>query len=220
MMNDVVEPKPEPCDERYIIRHALIDRLFHWISAVAVLVLLLTAFLPILGIKFSWITTHWVSGFILTAAVVAHLIRAIFWQSFRDIHFGLRDIRELTATLTWLFRLSDNHPSKPGKYSPAQKLMHLSVTLTVLVALITGLMMMVKIDTPWWDRDLYWLSDQSWGIVYVLHGFSALFLMAIVMIHIYFAFRREKLMYTRSMISGTLSMTEYKDQHDPQRWQK
>jgi cytochrome b subunit of formate dehydrogenase len=98
--------------------------------------------------------------------------------------------------------------------------MHHGVSVFVLVTIITGLLMMVKIDTPFWERDPYWLSDQSWGIVYVSHGLAALFLMSIVMIHIYFSLRPEKLMYLRSMIFGWLSRAEFMDQHDPQRWRK
>ena len=49
--------------------HALPDRLFHWLSAACVLTLLGTAFLPILGLPFGWVTVHWVTGVVLIAAV-------------------------------------------------------------------------------------------------------------------------------------------------------
>ena len=38
-----------------VLRHALADRIFHWVTAAAVLTLLGTAFLPILGLSFSWV---------------------------------------------------------------------------------------------------------------------------------------------------------------------
>jgi cytochrome b subunit of formate dehydrogenase len=174
--------------------------------------------LPVIGVNFSWVTIHWVSGFLLTAIVMLHIIRACFWQGLRSMLFGVKDLKEIKTTLSWLMNLSDKKPIKPGKYSPAQKLMHHFASLFVIVALVSGLLIMVKIDTPWWDRDLYWLTDFSWGIVYVLHGLSALLLMSVVMIHIYFALRPEKMMYIRSMITGRLSKTEYLDQHDPERW--
>ena len=201
-----------------IVRHSLFDRLFHWLTAISVLVLLFTAFLPVLGLKFSWVTLHWISGFVLTAVVSVHLVRSLIWQDFRSMWFGLRDIKEIFATLGWFLKRKDSALIKPGKYSPAQKLMHHVASLIVLATIATGLVMMVKTDTPWWDRDLYWLTDENWGIIYVLHGFAALFLMVVVMIHIYFAIRPEKLMYTRSMITGKLSRDEYLDQHDPERW--
>ena len=53
-----------------VVRHALADRLFHWVGALCVLVLLGTAFLPIIGLKFGWVTIHWVTGLVLMAAVL------------------------------------------------------------------------------------------------------------------------------------------------------
>ncbi len=219
-MNDSSEGKVQGGAEQYIIRHSLIDRFFHWVSAISVLVLLLTSFLPIAGIKFSWVTLHWVFGIILTGAITFHIIRAIFCQDIGSMWFGLKDIKESIATLAWLLRMKGWALVKSGKYSPAQKMMHHGVSLFVLLTIVTGLLMMVKIDTPLWERNPYWLSDQNWGIVYVSHGAAALFLMSIVMIHIYFSLRPEKLMYTRSMISGWLSNKEFLDNHDPQRWRR
>ncbi len=219
-MNDVTDEDSQGGVGRHIARHSLIDRLFHWITAISVLILLFTAFLPILGIKFSWVTLHWISGIVLGLVVFAHIVRSFFWQDLRSMWFGVRDIKETIATLLWLLNLRSGTLFKSGKYSPAQKLMHHGVSVFVLITIITGLLMMVKIDTPFWDRDPYWLSDQSWGIVYVSHGLAALFLMSIVMIHIYFSLRPEKLMYLRSMIFGWLSRAEFLDLHDPQRWRK
>ena len=59
-------------------RHKLPDRLFHWIMAALVIILLVTAFLPILGIKFNWVTTHWIAGVFLIIATIFHLYRS-FW---------------------------------------------------------------------------------------------------------------------------------------------
>lgn len=219
-MNNLIDEKAQGGAGHYIVRHSLIDRLFHWITAISVLVLLFTAFLPISGIKFPWVTAHWVSGLVLTGAISVHIIRSLFWQDLWSMWFGLRDLKETIATLGWLLKLKGGSLIKSGKYSPAQKLMHHSVSVFVLVTIATGLFMMVKIDTPLWERDPYWLSDQNWGIVYVLHGAAALFLMSILMIHIYFSLRPEKLMYTRSMISGWLSRADFMDQHDPERWRK
>src|SRR5262244_2648814 len=41
-----------------IPRHSLGARLFHWIMAAAMFVLLITAFLPKVGIPFNWVTYH------------------------------------------------------------------------------------------------------------------------------------------------------------------
>jgi hypothetical protein len=40
----------------------------------------------------------------------------------------------------------------------------------------------------------------------------------LLMVHVYFALRPEKLWLTRSMIVGWITPEEYADQHDPERW--
>ena len=203
-----------------VSRHALIDRCFHWLTAASVLTLLATAFLPIMGIKFPWVTAHWIAGLLLTGAVVFHIIRTLFRQQLKTIWFGLRDAKDALAALGWFLKIKTTEPAKPGKYSPAQKLMHNVVTVFVLTAVITGLLMMVKIDTPFWKRNPYWLASDSWGIIYILHDFAALSLVTLVMVHVYFALRPEKLFYTRSMIKGWISREEYLREHDPERWRE
>ena len=59
-----------------VLRHHLADRLYHWTMAAALLTCLFTAFLPILGWKFAWVTAHWIAGIVLTAAIaVPHRAR-------------------------------------------------------------------------------------------------------------------------------------------------
>ena len=107
---------------------------------------------------------------------------------------------------------------KPGKYLLLQKLYHHAIALVLLTTLGTGLVMMVKVDTPFWTRDPYWLSDDTWGVIYVLHGLAALTTITLIMAHVYFALRPEKLWQTRSMILGWITGAEYAAQHDPARW--
>ena len=53
---------------------------------------------------------------------------------------------------------------------------------------------------------------------YVLHGLAGVGLIALIMVHVYFAIRPEKLVITKSMIVGTLAKDHYLEHHDPQRW--
>lgn len=201
-----------------IRRHALSDRVFHWVTAVTVLLLLGTAFLPIIGIKFPWVTIHWVAGVVLTFAVLFHIVRSLPWRRLRTMGFGPQDLRESFAGVAWSIKLKRQPPPKSGKYSPAQKLMHHVVAVLVLVTVATGLPMMVKVDTPFWERNPYWLETGTWGIIYVLHGLAALCLLSVVMVHIYFALRPEKRQYLRAMIRGWMRREEALADHDPQRW--
>ncbi|HZF29586.1 MAG TPA: cytochrome b/b6 domain-containing protein [Gammaproteobacteria bacterium] len=201
-----------------VVRHALVDRVFHWVTAACVLTLLATAFLPILGVKFDWVNIHWITGVVLTIAVLFHIVRGLFWQRIGTVWFGAADVREAAAILSATLRRS-GRPPKPGKYSFAQKLVHLFFTLVVLVAIVTGGFMLAHVETPWWRPNAYLLSGASWGVVYVLHDLSALLLVTMVMTHVYFALRPEKLLFTRAMLRGWITRREYEEHHDPTRWQ-
>ena len=202
-----------------ILRHALPDRLFHWLTAISVLSLLATAFLPILGLKFASVAPHWIAGLVLTLAVLFHLSRALRWRRLRDMWIGAADLRDAAAFMRWNLRRPGASYPKPGKYSLAQKLFHHLILTVVLTAIASGLMMMVRIDTPLWQRNPYWLAERTWGIVYVLHGLAALCLVTLIMIHIYFALRPDKLFYTRSMLKGWITAEEKQAHHDAARWQ-
>src|SRR5690606_41323047 len=106
---------------------------------------------------------------------------------------GRGALRDLASMACCSRRRSDTPPRKPGKYSLAQKLMHQLFAVVLLTAAVTGGLMMVRMDTPWWKRNPYWLSDATWGVVYVLHGLAALLLVTMIIAHIYFALRPEKL---------------------------
>jgi formate dehydrogenase subunit gamma len=203
-----------------IVRHALVDRVFHWVSAVCVLVLLATAFLPIVGVEFGWVTPHWIAGVVLLVAVAFHIVRSLFWQSLRTVWIGAADIRDAIAIVRGTLRFGTRSElPKPGKYSFAQKLIHLAFAVVVLVVGVTGAFMLARVNTPWWKSNPYLLADKTWGYIYVLHDLAALLLITMVMIHIYFALRPEKLLFTRAMIRGWITREEFGEHHDPSRWQ-
>lgn len=191
---------------RKLLRHAAIDRAFHWVMALSVFVLLATGVLPIIGVDFDWLTIHWVSGLVLTAAVALHVVRSIFWQRPADMWVGVKDLQEPFDSAI-----------KPGKYSFAQKGMHHVMSLLVLAVIVTGIALLWVIDTPWWERSNA-LEESTLGWMFVLHGLSTLGLIGFTALHVYFAVRPEKRFYTRSMISGWISEDEFKANHDTARW--
>jgi cytochrome b subunit of formate dehydrogenase len=200
-----------------IVRHALPDRVFHWICAACVLTLLGTAFLPIVGIEFGWVTAHWIAGLVLAAAVLYHIARVLVRGSWRSMWVGRADAADIVDVAS--AALERTLPKRrPGKYSVAQKLIHHAFTVAVVATIATGGLMLLRIDTPWWQRDPYLLADATWGIVYVLHGLAALALVTMVMMHVYFALRPEKLKFTRAMILGWITRKEFDAHHDKERW--
>jgi len=106
---------------------------------------------------------------------------------------------------------------KPGKYYFEQKGMHWAVTVVALAVIVTGVLMFMQIDSPFWDRTNSMAEDQL-GLVFLLHGLSTLALVALAATHIYFALRPEKIFYTRSMISGWMSEDEMAANHDTAKW--
>jgi hypothetical protein len=138
-----------------VVRHALPDRLFHWVGAVCVLTLLGTAFLPIAGLRFGWVTAHWIAGVALIAAVLFHVVRVLVRGTLGSMWVGRADIADALeiASATLARKLPAR---RPGKYSVAQKLIHHAFAVVVLATLVTGGLMLARIDSPWWqleDRD-------------------------------------------------------------------
>jgi cytochrome b subunit of formate dehydrogenase len=187
-------------------RHQKIDRIFHWIMAFSMFALLITGILPIIGVNFAWLSLHWMAGLLLTAIVLAHIMRSIFVKDLSSVAISATDIRE---------GLDDS--KKPGKYSVAQKGMHAAVAVVTLVVIVTGLIMFAMMNTPWWERTNS-LSESTLGWTFLLHGLSTLALVGFISLHVYFALRPEKLFYLRSMFGGWISKDELSANHDPERW--
>jgi|SRR5688572_20623132 len=200
-----------------IPRHSLAARLFHWVMAAAMFVLLFTAFLPIAGVQFAWVTWHWMAGVVLTASILFHVIHATFWLDFWSIWVGPKDIPELKAEMMRELGHEVDGP-KPGKYPLGNRLYHSVIVLAGLAVVATGLLMMVRVRTPFFTRDPYVLGDAAWGFTYVVHGLAGVGLVGLVMAHVYFAVRPEKWWITRSMLLGWITRRQYLEHHDPERW--
>lgn len=194
-----------------ITRHSLAARAFHWSMSAAMLVLLVTAFLPVLGFQFPWVTIHWIAGLALTATILFHVVHVFGWQDFWAMWVSRSELKDAIGAG------SDVEP-KGGKYEFDHKLYHHMAAAAGIAAMATGLLMMVRIDTPLWTRNPYLLSDGAWGWIYVAHGLAGVGLIGLVAAHIYFAIRPEKRWVTWSMVNGWISRDRYLAHHDPEKW--
>ncbi len=185
-------------------RHALIDRWFHWVTAVTMTALLVTGLLPIIGIHFAWVELHSQAGLLLTAVVLLHVVRAVFVQGLRAMSLRIRDVDELSGAL-------------PGKYTLPQKLMHLGWSVAALTAIATGLLLLKKAGAPFLLRDPYVLTLKTWGALTLLHDLATLLAVFLILLHVYFGLLPEKRMYLRSMVSGWVTRKELSAHHDPER---
>jgi formate dehydrogenase subunit gamma len=205
-------------DSSRVLRHKLAHRIFHWTTAACVLVLLTTSLLPILGVKFNWLVPHWIAGLVLIAAVLWHIVETLMARNLGYMRVG---VLGFIASANYVFSVVTGKTARvirAGKYSVAQKIFHLATTVVVLVAAVTGIIMMIGIDTPLWDRDPYFVSEQTRGIVFVAHGMATLFIITMIIVHIYFALRPEKRYFLRSMIKGWITRRECEDNHDQELW--
>ena len=188
-------------DNDKLLRHAGKDRLFHWATAATMTILLVTGLLPIMGVNLAWYGIHWVTGLLLTVIIVLHIVRALFWQ-------------KPTAMVP---RGSDLAGKRAGKYTLAQKLMHLGWAVAVLVAIVTGLLLLRKAGVPFLERDPYVRSLSSWGVITLLHDLATLLSVFLILVHVYFAVLPEKRAYLRAMISGRMTRAELAVEHDVER---
>ena len=201
----------------HIERHTFMARMFHWVMAASMFVLLFTAFLPIAGFRFPWVTWHWMAGLVLTASIIYHIVHATFWLDFWSIWVGPKDIPEFKSEI--MLELGREVPGyRPGKYPLGNKLYHLAIVVVGFAAVITGLLMMPRIRTPLFERDPYYMADATWGFTYVLHGLAGVGLVGLVIAHVYFAVRPDKWWITKGMILGWVPRRMYLEHHDPQRW--
>ncbi len=200
-------------------RHSLIARAFHWVMAISMFALLITAFLPKVGIKFDWVTYHWIAGLVLSASIIFHIVHASFWMDFWSIWPDKIDLRDAKRRLMRAFGKDAPPPDRFAKYPPENKFYHFVILCSGLAVICTGLFMMKRVNTfGIFSRNPYVFGDMTWGMMYVLHGLAGVGLIALIMVHVYFGIRPEKLPITKSMIFGYMDRDFYLEEHDPQRW--
>jgi len=201
-----------------IPRHSLAARLFHWIMAAAMFTLLVTAFLPKVGVQFNWVAYHWIAGVVLTISIIFHIVHASFFLDFWSIWPDRTDLEDAWKRVQRFMGRSAGPPRKFAKYPLENKLYHGVIILCGLSVILTGVFMMFRVRTILFPRNPYLFGDMTWGLMYVLHGLAGVGLIALVIVHVYFAVRPEKLAITKSMIVGSMSRDFYLEEHDPERW--
>lgn len=214
------EPIPSEaasCPEN-VPRHSLPARIFHWVMAAAMLTLLFSAFLPRAGVKFPWVSLHWQAGIVLVIAIVFHVLHSIFFMDFWSIWPSTADLENSLRGMLKTFGGTGPAPRKPGKYPLGNKLYHLAAAACGLCAAVTGVLLMSRVRTPFFTRNPYLFDDMTWGMLYLLHGFAGVALIALVVVHVYFALRPEKLPVTRAMVLGVMDREYYLKHHDPKQW--
>ena len=214
---DIDESELEGLPEK-VQRHTPGARGFHWSMSVAMFVLLITAFFPVIGIQFPWVTIHWIAGIFLVLTVLYHIYHVFAKQDFWTMWIDRRDVKEGALGLRAALRQKDVERPRAGKYPVDQKMFHHVAMVVTLGAVVTGILMMFRVDNFLWAENTYMFSDAAWGWIYVIHGVCGIGLIFLVIAHVYFAIRPEKRWMTWSMINGWIDRRRYLENHDPARW--
>ena len=166
------------------MRHQITDKIFHWLNAIVVIVLMVTGFLPKLGLSFNWPNFHWLAGILLLLLTLFHMYRAIFRLESKAMNIGMSDLKYDSSR----------------KYNFTQKGIHLIFSALILLIIMTGFLMALKADVVGITRNAYIFEEHTWGWIYALHGLVSLMLLSFVMIHTYFNLRKENRVYLLSML--------------------
>ncbi|MXX56523.1 MAG: cytochrome b/b6 domain-containing protein, partial [Gemmatimonadetes bacterium] len=199
-------------------RHTVGARGFHWSMSATMFALLITAFFPVIGIQFPWVTIHWIAGVLLILTVIYHIYHVFAKQDFWTMWIDRRDVEEGKLGLKAALGQSDAERPRAGKYPVDQKMFHHVAMIATLGAVVTGILMMFRIDNFLLPMNTYMFSDATWGWIYVIHGVCGIGLIFLVIAHVYFAIRPEKRWMTWSMINGWIDRDRYLENHDPARW--
>ena len=198
-------------------RHTVGARGFHWSMSATMFALLITAFFPVIGIRFPWVTIHWIAGVLLILTVIYHIYHVFAKQDFWTMWIDRRDVEEGKLGLKAALGRSVKRP-RAGKYPVDQKMFHHVAMIATLGAVVTGVLMMFRVDNFLLPMNTYMFADATWGWIYVIHGVCGIGLIFLVIAHVYFAIRPEKRWMTWSMINGWIDRSRYLENHDPARW--
>jgi cytochrome b subunit of formate dehydrogenase len=207
-----------------ITRHGKSARYSHWTLAVATLTLVVTAFVPMLGLLFPWVTVHWLAGLILAGYIVYHVVDTLArksWGAGSMLWIGPKEIGESVSRTREFFQRDEGDPAKrPGKWGVENKLFHHAIMVAGFGVVLTGIFMMLRIKTWFWEANPYFnnLADSTVGLIFLIHGICAASFVGLLIAHIYFALRPETLWFTRSMFKGWITREEYLGHFNPSRW--
>jgi cytochrome b subunit of formate dehydrogenase len=89
--------------------------------------------------------------------------------------------------------------------------------VAILVAIVTGLLLLPKAGVSFMERDPYANTLATWGVITLLHDLAALLSVFLILVHVYFGILPEKRAYLRAMIGGLITRSALAEEHDLKR---
>lgn len=132
-------------------------RIFHWVMAGTVVLLVLTGLFFYTQPETIRIPTrlirlvHGSGGFVLMANLTGQIYFYAITGKYKEVLFGWWDLGNVPGFLRYAFFLTANHPNF-GKYNPGQKLIYTSWALAVMISAVSGLVLMFPGETILFQR--------------------------------------------------------------------
>lgn len=215
------DDRAELVQRKVVLRYTVPQRLFHWVNAVACILLLISGLAiyshsPSWGSAYTatWFATHRWSAMVLLAGIPFHVVYDAFIRdSFGFMWFG-EDVFNLLGQIARNFLgLSPVYP-KYGRYHPMQIGTHWMMAGSLIALIITGMIIWrpIRILFPLGPLGL------SWDFVFLcrtLHDFFAGAFMALLIGHVYFAVVIKKnWIISRTMLTGKIDYEYYTRYHE------
>ncbi|GMA97782.1 cytochrome b/b6 domain-containing protein [Pelosinus sp. IPA-1] len=171
-----------------LLLHPLPIRIFHWVLFICIMVLLFTG----LYINRAWDMVllpmrvnrklHTLFSAVLIVNLMGHLYYYLYTRKITDVIFTLRDWVNIPSFLRYVFFIKPDHPNF-GRYNPGQKLLFSFWFLTIIIAAITGIILLFPENSQWFQRMLGGLN-----IIRILHFYVGIFFAMSIPLHLYLVF--------------------------------
>jgi len=215
--------QPAADKDEEIERHTLLQRIYHWTNAAAVIILTISGWaiyqpqgpFALGQTPNYWFLWHQWGTAILLVGLVFHMIHESFMaKGANSMAVNQAEGIRLLAILKNFFGFSRSYP-RASKYHPGQIIFHWLVAGNLFLLILTGSV----IWKPF--RELLPLSllGLGWDFIFanrLLHDFFSATLMASLIGHVYFAlFIKKNWPEAKSMFTGRISLREYLSSHFP-----
>lgn len=171
-----------------LLVHPLPIRIFHWVMFSAVMILVFTGLymdtpwdrlhLPMEVVR----KTHTFFASVIIVNVMSHLYYYFYNNKISEILFLPRDWVNVPSFIRYVFFITEGHPNF-GRYNPGQKLVFLLWFAAVIIAAITGSILLFADNSQWLQWKLGGLN-----VIRMLHFSVAISFVMSIPLHLYLVF--------------------------------
>ncbi|MDF2635105.1 MAG: Di-heme cytochrome, transrane [Pelosinus sp.] len=171
-----------------LLLHPLPIRIFHWVMFFAVMMLVFTGLYmdtPWNRLHLSMEVvrkTHTLFSSIIIVNLVAHIYYYLYTNKITEILFLPRDWVNVPSFIRYVLFITEGHPNF-GRYNPGQKLIFSLWFLAVVIAAITGIILLFSGNTQWLQWRLGGLNQ-----IRIFHYGVAIYFAASIPLHLYLVF--------------------------------